>query len=375
MTGMVPGPQSIRQNAALPQIPHNRLTFGEEEVRAAVETVRSGYWVGGPRLLALEEELSVLFGASHAVGVGSGLAGLRLALKALGVGPGDRLLVPGYSCVALANAVLALGAEPVPVDVRTSDWNIDPTAAKQAASAGVRAAIAVNTFGAPAPVEHLKDLGIVVVEDCAHGFALGADGRPAPLRGDVAVFSFYATKLIAGGEGGAVLTDRKDVAALVRDWRDYNDRRPDATRLNDKMTDIEAALVRCQLQRLGMLIEARADLAHRYRKRLESVADATGAFRLPLVDRHRVWYRYVIELCGPAPQRIIEGLERRGVQATRPVTEWIPSGATAYPSVNRAFASLVSLPLYPSLQRDEQDAVCAAFVATIEELSHEWAKP
>src|SRR5690349_10650387 len=113
-------------------IPHNRLTFDENEVKAVAEVVRSGYWAGGPQVLRLEATLAKLVGVQFAVGVGSGLSALRLALKSLGVGAGDEVIVPAYSCVALPNAVLSLQAMPVPVDVQAPDWNIDPKAVESA---------------------------------------------------------------------------------------------------------------------------------------------------------------------------------------------------------------------------------------------------
>src|SRR5580700_724430 len=111
----------------MPQsVPHNRLTFGESECDAVLRTVRSGYWAQGPRVQELETALARLGGVQHAVCVASGLAALRLALGGLGVKAGESVLVPAYSCVALANSVLAWGATPVAVDVDPTHWNIDP---------------------------------------------------------------------------------------------------------------------------------------------------------------------------------------------------------------------------------------------------------
>src|SRR3989344_8381177 len=107
-------------------VPHNRLTFGEEEVQAVADVVKSGHWAGGPRVKELEEALCARAGVKHAVGVSSGLSALRLALQGLGVKQGDEVIVPAYSCVALANAALTLGAVPVPADVREEDFTIDP---------------------------------------------------------------------------------------------------------------------------------------------------------------------------------------------------------------------------------------------------------
>lgn len=353
----------------VPDVPHNRLTFGPEELRAVADVVCSGHWAAGPRLAELERAFAEHARVTWAVGVGSGLAALRLALKGLGVGPGDEVIVPAYSCVALANAPLALVATPVPVDVRDLDWNLDPRAARRALTPRTRAVISVNTFGAPAPVEELRDLNVPIVEDCAHGFALDPAGRPVADRSDAAVLSLRATKLIGGGEGGAVLTNRRELADFVRAWRDYADHSPDPTRLNDNMTDLEAALALCQLRRLSAALAARSRLAQRYHACLAREAERTGAFRVPPPSASRVWYRYVVEVTAVPAATVVERLHRRGIRAERPVTDWRPPGAPTAPLADCAYQRLVSLPLYPALEPHEQAAVCAAFTAVLRELS------
>ena len=133
-------------------VPHNRLTFGDAECDAVLRVVRSGQWAQGPRVEELENTLAQMAGVKHAVCVASGLAALRLSLGALKVRAGDSVLVPAYSCVALANSAMACGAAPVPVDIEGAFWTLDPKSCVQLASASTRAAIAVNTFGAPADV-------------------------------------------------------------------------------------------------------------------------------------------------------------------------------------------------------------------------------
>jgi dTDP-4-amino-4,6-dideoxygalactose transaminase len=348
-----------------PTVPHNRLTFGEAEARAAAEAVASGQWVGGPRVHALERRLAQRAGRAHAIAVASGLAALRLGLKALGVGRGDEVIVPGYACVALANAALALGATPIAADVG-DDWNLDPRAVAAVRTSRTRAVIAVNTFGAPADVTGLRRAGVPVIEDCAHGFGLAIADGVLGGRSDLAALSFHATKLVGAGEGGAVVTERPDVAQVVRAWRDYGDEPPDGTRLNDKLSDIHAAIALCQLDRLDDMIEARHTRAQRYHARLAPIARRTGAFRLPAGSALRVWYRYAIELSERTAADVVDGLRRLGIGAARPVTDWRPTGGAPCPGADRASARLVSLPLFPTLRDDEQDRVCDALEAVLE---------
>jgi dTDP-4-amino-4,6-dideoxygalactose transaminase len=345
-------------------IPHNRLTYGEAEARAAAEAVASGQWVGGRRVQALETRLAERAGKAHAVAVASGLAALRLGLNALGVARGDEVIIPAYACVALANAALALGASPIAVDV-TDDWNLDPHAVMAARTSRTKAVIAVNTFGAPADVTALRHAGVPVIEDCAHGFGLAVADGVLGGRADLAALSFHATKLVGAGEGGAVVTDRSVLADRVRAWRDYGDEPPDGTRLNDKLSDIHAAIASCQLERLDQMIGARGERAQRYQTRLAPAARRTGAFRLPAGPPSRVWYRYAIELTDRMAVDVVDGMRQRGVAAALPVTDWRPAAGRPCPTADRAYARVVSLPLYPTLREDEQERVCQALEAVV----------
>lgn len=342
-------------------VPHNRLTFSEDEVSAVAAVLRTGYWAGGPRLDRLEQELCSCFGVSNAVGVGSGLAAIRLALLSLGVGPGDQVIVPAYSCVAIANAVLSLGAEPRPVDVGEESWNIDPAKAEVGLERSTKAIIAVNTFGLPADIAGLKKLGVPVIEDCSHGFAVISDGSVAAIESDLAVISFYATKLIAGGEGGVVLASQNSYGEFVREWRDYSDKTADGTRLNDKMTDIEAALVLEQLNRLGAMLTSRQRLAERYSTLLSGVHGVTT----PEITSGRVWYRYVVRVPEGRLRQVTDELAETGVSACSPIEWWPYAEDESFEVAEEACRTCLSLPLYPTLSADEQDVVCARLVEAL----------
>jgi len=332
-----------------------------------LRSVRSGQWAQGPEVNELELALARVGGVQHAVCVASGLSALRLALGALHVEPGDEVVVPAYSCVALANAALSWGANPVPVDVDPATWNIEPKQCSHVlVSSRERATIAVNTFGIPAPVNEISSSNVPVIEDCAHAFGLNVDGRPLGSRGQIGVLSFYATKLIGGGEGGAVLTNSDEIAGFVRSARDYGDQPADAHRMNDKMNDLEAALIHAQLKRLPEMIEAREAIAHRYLELLSgSMSDRV--FRLQAATGPRVWYRFAVEMLSTSAQTVIAGLQSFGVHAASPVQDWRPANAPAAPAADRAYKRLISLPLYPTLTRQEQDSVVKAFLKVCED--------
>ena len=359
------------------EVPHNRITQGLLEIQAMASTVRSGQWGSGPRVAELEVALAKVAEVRHAVCVGSGTAALRLTLKGLGVRPGDGVLVPAYSCVALPSAALACGASPAPVDVTPHDWNLNCSQAKSmivtvsppTGANRIAAAIVVNTFGVPAAIEQMLDLGIPIIEDCAHGFGIHVNGKALGGRTHAAVLSFYATKLIAAGEGGAILTNSAELAEFARSWRDNNDQPPDGTRLNDKMNDLEATLALCQLQRLKDMLASRQSLAKRYDELLSPEANRTGAFLLPCISEIRVWYRYAVEMLQLPGRDVVENLMRYRIHAAEPVTDWRSASAPTCPTADRAYRHVVSLPLYPTLSDEEQMRVVHAFLGVCREVA------
>lgn len=324
------------------------------------EVVRSGHWSSGSKVAALEKALAEIADTEFAVCVSSGFSALQLSLLAVGIEPGDRVLVPAFSCVALPNAVLACGSEPISTDIVAKNWNIDPLDARaKQAKYRAKAIIAVNTFGFPADTEALFSLGIPVIEDCAHGFGIKVNGHALGGRGDIAILSFYSTKLIGAGEGGAILTNSKEWADFARIARDYTDQPPSASRFNNKMNDLEAAVALCQLQRLPAMIEARQKAAGIYDHALSSQPSPT-ILRRPDFFATRVWYRYVLELVQSSAPVMINHLESHGIVAVKPVTDWRTPDLPACPVADQAYRSTVSIPLYPTLTNVEQQCIIEA---------------
>lgn len=346
-------------------VPHNRLTYGSEEAEAVAEVVRSGNWACGELSARLETRLADCAGVAGAVVVGSGLGALRLALLALGIKAGDAVAVPAYSCVALANAVLACGAEAVPVDVEPDTWNMSPDALRVAAGArsNLKAVIAVHTFGQPARIADLAAVGFPVIEDCSHAFGASNFGK----LGAAAVLSLYTTKLLGGGQGGGVLSDNGEILAGVRDGCDYTDRAASPILLNDRSTDIEASLVLCQLDRLPAMLARRAELAGNYQCLLRSRVDGTPGVKLPSVLPGRIWYRYAVSV--PDADEIVARMALQGVTAASPVHNWLEHDISNFPVSEQAYRTLLSLPLYPSLSDFEQERVADTFLHSLSQRS------
>lgn len=339
--------------AAAP-IPHSRPALGEDEARAAQRVVRANAVAQGVQVAAFEEEVAAAVGRRHGVAVSSGTTALELTLRALGAGPGDKVLVPTYVCTALVYAARGAGAEVRLVDVEADTGNLDPDAA-HAAAAGCTAAIVPHMFGRPAQGVGPLAAVLPLVEDLA--MALGAEGVGG--AGVAAVCSFYATKVItAGGEGGMVLTDDEGLADAVRGLREYDGLPLAGVRGNAKLTDLAAAVGRVQLRRLGQFVDRRRALARHYDCELADLG-----MRRPEPTPGDIHYRYVVSLDGGQVDEAIAQLTGLGVAARRPVAaplHRLLQAAGVFAGAERMWRGALSLPLYPSLSDDEAARVVDA---------------
>ncbi len=327
---------------------------------AASRVLASGQLLLGAETEALEAELAAWSGQAEAVAVSSGAAALQLALVALGIGPGDEVLVPAFTAVPTASAVAATGALPVPVDVDEHTAALDPAAADKAMGERVRAVVPVHLYGRPAP---LPDLGVPVVEDAAQ--AHGALDASQP-RGAALAYSFYPTKNLGGiGDGGAVLSDDPDLAGRVRRLRTHGmaaGYEHGAVSQNHRMSEIEAAWLRLVLTTLADANRRRRQIARRYRE------------AAPQLCWHADHPDHVHHLCVvrvPDRERFRAALAAGGV-ATAVHYPLALTQQPAYrhltrhpcPRAEAWAAQCVTLPCFPELRDDEVDTVCRALAAT-----------
>jgi len=227
-----------------------------------VDAVLTSGWIAeGPAVQALEARMVRLYGGGGACAVSSGTAALFLALKALGAASDTIVAVPTYTCSALLNAVFMAGTTPRVVDVLPDSFCLDPDAvAVQAGAASF--VIAVHTFGAVADVAALRAHGRTVIEDCCQALGGMVGDLPLGAVGDAAVFSFYASKIISGGQGGLVWS--RTAAEKVRDYREFDGRERYDPRFNFQLTDLQGALANSQLTRLDLIRARRAAIANAY---------------------------------------------------------------------------------------------------------------
>lgn len=318
--------------------------------------VRRGWVAAGPEVTAFERELAARLDTEAAVAVSSGSAALELGLRALEVGPGDEVVIPTYVCDALHHAVSRTGATPILADADPATLSLSAADARARLTPRTRCLIVPHAFGLAADLRPLLALGVPVIEDCAQTLGARLDGRVVGSFGTLAVCSFYATKLLTTGEGGAVAGP----AALierVRAARDYDEREDLAPRVNAKLSDLAAALGRSQLARFDAFVARRRAIAARYRERLRDVACTPPAEAGP---RH-VYHRFVVEV-EASPHQVQATLAARGVAARRPVYRPAHHALKlgGYPEADRLWARTLSLPCYPTLTDGEVDAVAAA---------------
>lgn len=342
-------------------IPHSRPTVSEDDAQAVARVVRGGQLAQGPEVAAFEAELAGRVGVPAAAAVGSGTAALELALRALRIGPGAEVIVPTYACDALHHAVARCGAAVVLADADPATLTLSPIDAKRRLTRRTRAVVVAHAFGLAVDPAPFEALGPPVVEDCAQALGARVDGRAAGSLGRVAACSFYATKLLTTGEGGMVLGPA-EVAAAVRDLRDYDERPELVPRMNAKLTDMQAALGRSQLRRLDEFIARRRAIAADYRRRLTGLP-----CRLPAEagDRH-VYHRFVVEVERPLDE-LMDALRARGVTARRPVFRPLHRalGLAGYPEAERLWTRCLSLPCYPSLTDGEVALVATALAEAL----------
>ncbi len=377
------------------------------EVEAVVEVLRTPYLSLGPRLPQFEAQAAAFVGARHAVAVSSGTAGLHLCVVAAGLQEGDLALTTPFSFVASANVFLYERAIPVFVDVDPATLNLDPTllaaAAHDLARGGshatrwlppalreqglkgqLKAVLPVHAFGQPADMDEIMEVcrtyGLALIEDACEAIGATYKGRCAGTLGDAGVFAFYPNKQMTTGEGGLIVTDRDDWAALGRSLRnqgrDVFDAWLNHTRLgyNYRLDELSAALGLAQLRRLPELLAKRERVAALYGERLHGVEGVAAPYLSPTTTRMS-WFVYVVRLA-PAVDRdaVMAALAERGIPSRPYFTpihlqpfyrQRFGYREGDFPATEAAGRSCLALPFYGSMPVEEVDYVCEHLAAAI----------
>ncbi|HRY30074.1 MAG TPA: DegT/DnrJ/EryC1/StrS family aminotransferase [Elusimicrobiota bacterium] len=307
-------------------IPMAAPVMGPQELRYVSDVIKSG-WISseGRYVSEFEKAFSRYCGVAHGVAVTSGTTALHLSLAVLGVGPGDEVLIPTLTHIAVPNAVKAVGAVPVPVDSEPFTWNLDPALLERKISRRTRAVIVVHLYGHPTDMDPVRRFarkhGLFVVEDAAESHGAQYKGRRTGSLGHLGCFSFYANKIIATGEGGMIVTDNARLARRARKLRDqaYEKKRRFWHRehgFNYRMTNLQAAVGLAQLERIEQFIAARRRISALYNRLLRGVPGLTPPPAAPwAASTHWMHALLVHKEFGLSRDRLMASLRRHGIDS------------------------------------------------------------
>jgi len=353
----------------------NQPILGQEEEEAVISVLRRGEltnptYLGGRNVASVERALAEYLRVKHVVLVNSGTAALQASLIALGVGVGDEVLLPSFTFVATANAVVAVGAKPIFVDILLEDYCIDPEDLRRKVTPRCKAIIPVHLYGYPANMDSVLEVArehnLFVMEDAAQSLGATYRSKQSGTLGDIGCFSFYPSKIITSGEGGAVATNSDEFAEKLRLVRNHGLSAEGLVMrmgLNLRMNEISAAILSAQLKKLNHFLDKRRKNADALSKMLEGV-DAV----LPLEHEGKLsnWYLYTIRVKNR--DKVLEHLRNYGVGAA--VYYKTPIHLYPYyrnllsyvrlPKTEQAAAEVLSLPIHPAVSEAELKQIASS---------------
>jgi perosamine synthetase len=365
-------------------IPITKPLLGESEELAVLQVLRSGWLVQGPKVADFENDVAAYVGVRHAVATSSCTTALHLALVLHGIGPGDEVIVPSFTFIATANAVLYTGATPVFADIDPRTYNLAPDSVEAAITPRTKAIMPVHQIGLAADMNRLMAIArhhrLVIIEDAAPAIGATYKGRRVGGLGNPTCLSFHPRKVITTGEGGMLLTDDAAVAARARTLRAHGMSVSDLVRhladrvvleeyhelgYNYRMTDLQAAIGIEQIKRLDVMIERRREIAGRY---AEALANIDG-LKLPFtsLDTPHTYQSYLIELApglGLSREDLMQELLAAGIATRRGVMaiHMEPYYRLRYPGLRlpateSATRHSLLLPIYAMMTDLEQEYV------------------
>jgi len=331
-----------------------------DEFTAAFQSVlRGGSFILGPEEQAFEREAAAYLGSRHAIGLNSGTDALFIALRALGIGPGDEVITTPFTFFATVEAISHVGAVPVMVDIEEDSFNLDPELLERAVTARTRAIIPVHLFGRPCRMDRIGALaeahGLKIVEDCAQAFGATWTGRKVGTLGAMGCYSFFPTKnLSAFGDGGLLTTDDDALAAEARMLRAHGSRKKyhnEAIGYNSRLDELQAALLRVKLPHIDRWNAERRAVAARYHEALGGHPDLV----LPEPTAGHVFHQFTVRVRGGRRDQVQAGLAAAGIQTmiyypvlVHRMKLYLEShAATHCPVAERAAAEVLSLPIWP----------------------------
>jgi perosamine synthetase len=288
------------------------------------------------------------------VALSNGTSALYLALKILGVKSiSDEVIVPNYVCSAVLNAIFMNNAKPIVVDVDEIDFNISYEKIKEKINKNTKAIIIPHTFGIPADVIKIKELGIPIIEDCAQALGSKINNIHVGVFGDIAILSFYATKLITTGQGGMIISKNSEFAENARDYREYDMRKKYHPRFNFQMTDIQAAMGIVQLNKFNSFLEKRELIARKYIEICEEKSWDYQRVKNPNFIQN--WFRFVLKGDPNFILKLKNKLNQAGVNCVIPIEKYqllsvyLKLNTNEFKNSEKITESTLSLPIFPDL--------------------------
>lgn len=376
---------------AVPRIPLSRPSITDAEVALVTDAIQNGW---GDRcydyIHRFEQAFADHVGVRHAIATSSCTGALHMGMAALGIGPGDEVILADTNWVASVAPVMYLGAQPVLVDVLPDTWCLDPQAVRAAISPRTKAIIAVHLYGNLCHMDELlalgQEFGIPVIEDAAEAMGSIYHGRRAGAMGAFGAFSFHGSKTMTTGEGGMVVTKHADLAARMKIMRLHGISRDAFDRFTSKtpawyyeivapgfkynMTDMAGALGRVQLKRLPAFVQRRQQLAQRYLEALQDLPLILPA-AAPAGDTH-AWHLFVLRLTDAAKvsrDAVIQQLSDAGIGTS---VHYVPLHRQPYwrdryslapeqfPQADKAYQRMFSIPLFTAMSDADQERIIAA---------------
>lgn len=345
-------------------------TFGDEEIKAVSDVLKSGNLVQGEKVKLFEEKFAKYIGVKHTVAVANGTIALDLALKALNIHEGDEIVTPAFSFIASSNCILYQAAKPLFADIDSKTFNIDLAKVAKSITRKTKAAIVVHLFGQTADMDEIEEIaedhGITLIEDASQAHGAEYKGRKAGSMTKIGCFSFYATKNMTTGEGGAITTNDNEIADEIRLLRDHGQKgKYDHVILgyNYRMTEMAASIGLVQLAKLDKMNNVRMKNAALLTKSMQGISGLT----LPYVYKEgkHVFYQYVIKVERNYPMKrdtLAGYLKKRGIETAvhypKPINKqplYVNLGydKKTYPNAEEASKRVLSLPVHPLVTKED----------------------
>lgn len=358
-------------------IPINLPKVGEEEVETVVKVLRSGPLTNalgaGPMVTQFEKNFAKFAGVKHAIAVNTGTAALHSAIVAAGVKQGDEVILPSFTFVATAEAVVMAGGKPVFTDIDPKTYNVSPAEIEKAITKNTKAIVPVDLYGLPAEIKPIREIvakhGLALVEDAAQAHGATYEGKPAGVFADAACWSLYASKNMTAGEGGVVTTDDDEIAETVRLIRTHGEKAKYASLMlgtNYRMSEVQAAIGSVQLEKLPAFVAKRRENA----RRLTKILVKTERVKLPEESKghQHSWYLYTVRLKNATENernKLVEELRKKDIGAEvyyiHPV-HLMPYyresfGRRKLPETEKAANQVFSLPIHPGVTEAQVDYI------------------